>query len=54
VKNSFELKNARRVLAQCNLIENNWADAQAGIAIVFTPRNSSGSLMRLRASPVAD
>jgi hypothetical protein len=42
VKNSFELKNARRVLAQCNLFENNWADAQAGIAIVFTPRNSTG------------
>jgi hypothetical protein len=43
VKNSLELKNARRVLAQCNLFENNWADAQAGIAIVFTPRNSTGA-----------
>jgi hypothetical protein len=43
VKNSFELKNARRVLAQCNFVENNWTDAQAGIAIVFTPRNSTGS-----------
>ena len=26
-----------------NLFENHWKDAQAGYAIVFTPRNSGGS-----------
>jgi hypothetical protein len=38
VKNLFELKNARRVTVQGNLLEYNWADAQAGPAILFTPR----------------
>lgn len=44
IKNLFELKNARRVLIEGNIFENNWTDAQAGRAIVFTPRPSdSGS-----------
>lgn len=44
VKNLFELKNARRVIVEGNIFENNWTDAQAGRAIVFTPRPSdSGS-----------
>ena len=44
VKNLFELKNARRVLIDGNIFENNWTDAQAGRAIVLTPRPSdSGS-----------
>lgn len=38
VKNLVELKNARRAAIQGNLIENNWADAQAGPTILFTPR----------------
>lgn len=42
VKNLFELKNARRVLARCNVFENNWADAQVGFAIVLTPRGENG------------
>jgi hypothetical protein len=42
VKNLFELKNAQRVLVDSNVFEYNWADAQAGNAIVFTPRNQSG------------
>lgn len=42
VKNLFELKNARRVLVEGNLFENNWRDAQAGHAIVITVRNQSG------------
>jgi hypothetical protein len=41
VKNLFELKNARRVLVRRNLMQFNWEAAQAGFAIVFTPRNSS-------------
>lgn len=40
VKNLFELKNARRVVIEGNVFENNWTDAQAGRAIVFTPRPS--------------
>ena len=44
VKNLFELKNARNVIIDGNIFENNWTDAQAGRAIVFTPRPSdSGS-----------
>lgn len=38
VKNLFELKNARRVIVEGCTFENNWTDAQAGRAIVFTPR----------------
>jgi hypothetical protein len=40
VKNLFELKNARRVTVTGNLFEHNWPDAQAGYAILFTPRPS--------------
>jgi hypothetical protein len=44
VKNLFELKNSRQVVVDGNIFENNWTDAQAGRAIVFTPRPSdSGS-----------
>ena len=43
VKNVLELKNARRVLIDGNIFENNWRQAdQDGFAIVFTPRNQSG------------
>lgn len=42
VKNVFELKNARRVRVEGNIIENNWQAAQPGYAVLFTPRNSSG------------
>ena len=42
IKNIFELKNARRVLVEQNLIENNWQAAQPGYAILFTPRNQDG------------
>jgi Carbohydrate binding module (family 6) len=43
VKNIFELKNARRVLAEGNILENNWVDGQAGMAILFTVRNQDGN-----------
>ena len=42
IKNIFELKNARRVLVEHNLFENNWQAAQPGYAILFTPRNQDG------------
>ncbi len=35
VKAAFELKHARRVLFEGNVIENHWADAQTGFAILF-------------------
>ena len=35
VKNLFELKNARRVLIENNVFENNWVDAQVGTAIAI-------------------
>jgi hypothetical protein len=40
VKNIFELKNARNVVIERNILENHWKESQAGYAIVFTPRNS--------------
>ncbi|MGE5815945.1 MAG: hypothetical protein ACM36C_15755, partial [Acidobacteriota bacterium] len=42
VKNLFELKNARRVLVEFNVFENNWVSGQTGFAIVLTPRGDSG------------
>jgi hypothetical protein len=38
VKNTFELKNARRVVVRRNVLENNWPDGQNGFAILFTVR----------------
>jgi hypothetical protein len=43
VKNLFELKNARRVLVEWNLLEHNWPHAQNGFAILFTVRNQDGA-----------
>src|SRR5687767_9205608 len=42
VKNLFELKNARRVLVEGNVLERNWTHAQNGFAILFTVRNQDG------------
>lgn len=42
VKNLFELKNARRVLVEGNLMEFAWLQAQVGYAILLTPRNQDG------------
>jgi Glycosyl transferase family 2 len=43
VKNILELKNARRVRITGNVLENNWAQAQNGFAILFTVRNQDGN-----------
>ncbi len=43
VKNLFELKNAKRVLVEGNVMENVWRDGQAGYAILLTPRNQDGA-----------
>ena len=43
IKNLLELKNAERVLVDCNVFENVWADAQVGFAILLTPRNQDGT-----------
>lgn len=43
VKNHLELKNARRVLIDHNIFENNWTDAQQGWSILITPRNQYGN-----------
>src|SRR5438552_6791032 len=40
VKNHLELKNAVRVLAEANLMENSWGGfSQTGHAILLTPKN---------------
>jgi hypothetical protein len=41
-KNGFELKNARRVLIEGNVIENVWEGGQNGFAVLFTVRNQDG------------
>jgi hypothetical protein len=42
VKNIFELKNARRVLVEGNVLEYNWEESQSGFAVLFTVRNQDG------------
>jgi len=42
VKNSFELKNAQRVLVDGNVIERVWNGGQPGFIIVLTPVNQNG------------
>jgi len=42
VKNLLELKGARRVLIESNVLENSWIDAQVGHGIVLTVRNQDG------------
>ncbi|HEV2172252.1 MAG TPA: hypothetical protein VGR71_01740, partial [Nitrospira sp.] len=42
IKNLFELKNARRVLVEGNVLEYNWEESQSGFAVLFTVRNQDG------------
>jgi len=42
VKNLLELKNARKVVIEGNILENTWLAAQVGFAVLFTPRNQDG------------
>jgi hypothetical protein len=43
VKNLLELKNARHVLIEDNLMEYSWVEGQTGFALVLTPRNQDGT-----------
>ena len=52
VKNLFELKNARRVLVEGNLMEYVWREAQVGYAILLTPRNQDGRAPWVRVEDV--
>ncbi|MBX4187133.1 MAG: hypothetical protein KW802_02665 [Candidatus Doudnabacteria bacterium] len=42
VKNIFELKNAQRVIVDGNVMENNWSDAQPGVAVLINSTNQYG------------
>jgi glycosyltransferase involved in cell wall biosynthesis len=42
VKNLLELKNARRVVVEGNVLEHAWVDAQPGFAVQLTVRNQDG------------
>lgn len=42
VKNLLELKMARNVIIDGNILENCWGDAQIGYAVLFTVRNQDG------------
>jgi hypothetical protein len=43
VKNHFELKNARKVVVDNNLMTNNWGSGQDGTAVLFTVRAEEGA-----------
>lgn len=43
IKNLLELKNARRVLIDRNILQYNWQAAQVGFAVLFTVRNQDGA-----------
>jgi hypothetical protein len=43
IKNLLEFKNARRVLAEGNVLENNWAGEQSGFALVWKSVNQEGT-----------
>jgi hypothetical protein len=43
VKNLLELKAAKNVVIDGNVMENNWTDGQAGVAVLFTVRNQECS-----------
>jgi hypothetical protein len=47
VKNLFELKTGREVVLDGNVFENNWAQAQAGFAILFNSIDDTGSWARI-------
>jgi hypothetical protein len=42
IKNLFELKNARQVVVEGNVMERSWQQAQTGYAVLFTVRNQDG------------
>jgi hypothetical protein len=43
IKNLFELKNARTVLVEQNVMERSWEQAQTGYGVLFTVRNQDGN-----------
>ena len=43
IKNLFELKHAKRLLFEGNILENNWIDGQVGFAIVFQALSQDGN-----------
>jgi hypothetical protein len=43
VKNLLEFKSGRRIVVEGNVLENNWAQAQTGFAVLFTVGNDSGA-----------
>jgi hypothetical protein len=44
IANAFELKNARNVVFEGNVIENVWLDQQKGYGIVLTVRTNNGAV----------
>ena len=43
IKNLFELKHAKRLLFEGNVLENNWIDGQVGFAILFQALSQDGN-----------
>ncbi|MEO7963667.1 MAG: Ig-like domain-containing protein, partial [Gemmatimonadaceae bacterium] len=51
-KNLFELKNARRVLVEGNVLDGSWADAQVGFGFMLYSTNQSGGCNWCRVTDV--
>jgi hypothetical protein len=53
VKNHFELKNAKRVLFEGNILENTWGGfSQAGFSILLTPKNQGNACPKCQVTDV--
>jgi hypothetical protein len=52
VKNLFECKSCQRVLIEGNVFENNWADAQAGYALLFQTLSDDNAMPWIQISDV--
>jgi hypothetical protein len=52
VKNLFELKAARRVLLEGNVLENNWVDAQSGVAVLLQTLSDDNNMPGIAISDI--
>lgn len=52
VKNLIECKNARRMLIEGNVMENNWADGQVGYAFLCKSVNQDGTAPQSQATDI--
>lgn len=51
-KNLFELKNARRVLLEGNVLDGSWADGQTGFGVLLISANQAGGCRYCRVTDI--